>query len=74
MPLGMSAFKKISDFLIDEKIPIHQKEKVSVIESGGEIAWVVGLRIDNRFKQLSSTEPSFVAAVSDLSPDSAKKA
>lgn len=50
MPFGMSNFKKVSDFLIDQKISIVEKERVHVITSNGEIIWVVGLRIDNRFK------------------------
>jgi tRNA(Ile)-lysidine synthase len=49
-PLGMTGFKKVSDFLIDEKIPIHQKENTWLLCSGEKIVWVMGHRIDNRFK------------------------
>jgi tRNA(Ile)-lysidine synthase len=42
--------KKISDFLIDQKIPVSQKDSVTVLESDGEIIWVVGMRVDDRFK------------------------
>lgn len=48
-PLGMHHTKKISDFLIDEKVPRYQKEHVSVLESAGDIVWVVGHRISQRF-------------------------
>lgn len=54
-PLGMTHRKKISDFLIDEKIPVSEKSQVTVIESGGEVAWVVGYRIDDRFKVSDSS-------------------
>ncbi|MFY8037854.1 MAG: tRNA lysidine(34) synthetase TilS [Cyclobacteriaceae bacterium] len=55
VPLGMKNRKKISDFLIDEKISVAEKESVTVLESGGDIIWVVGYRIDDRFKV---TEPT----------------
>lgn len=49
-PLGMDHKRKISDFLIDNKVPVSDKNVVTVLESAGEIVWVVGYRIDNRFK------------------------
>ncbi len=55
IPLGMKNRKKISDFLIDEKVSVAEKESVTVLESSGEIMWVVGHRIDDRFKLVEST-------------------
>jgi tRNA(Ile)-lysidine synthase len=49
-PLGMEHKRKLSDFLIDNKVPVTEKDSITVLESAGEIAWVVGYRIDNRFK------------------------
>jgi tRNA(Ile)-lysidine synthase len=54
-PLGMKGFKKISDFLIDEKIPVHQKENTWLLCSGQKVIWVMGHRIDNRFKISEAT-------------------
>ncbi|BDD11037.1 tRNA(Ile)-lysidine synthase [Fulvitalea axinellae] len=54
-PLGMRGMKKLSDFMIDNKIPLNFKEQVSVLESDGDIIWVVGMRPDNRYKVTSST-------------------
>jgi len=49
-PLGMKHKKKISDYMIDTKIPVNLKKRYPVILSEGEVIWLAGLRIDDRYK------------------------
>ncbi len=56
MPLGMRQEKKLSDFLIDLKMPFNEKADVTVLESGGKILWVVGFRISEGFKVTPETQ------------------
>lgn len=51
VPLGLKGQKKVSDFLIDAKISIPDKERQGVLISGSDtIVWLAGRRIDDRFK------------------------
>jgi tRNA(Ile)-lysidine synthase len=63
-PLGMTGFKKVSDFLIDEKIPVHEKENTWLLCSGNKIAWIMNHRIDNRFKVTPQTQNVYKLEIS----------
>lgn len=54
-PLGMNKKKKISDFLVDQKVPMSEKKDLKVLTSNSSIVWVIGYRIDNRYKITSQT-------------------
>lgn len=56
-PIGMQGYKKLSDFFIDKKIPLHLKNSIPIIENAnGDIIWLAGLRQDNRYKITSNTK------------------
>jgi tRNA(Ile)-lysidine synthase len=50
VPLGMSGKKKLSDFMIDRKIPLTLKQHIPIFCCGAHIIWVGGYQIDDRFK------------------------
>jgi len=49
-PLGMTGAKRLGDFFTDAKVPRSERDRVPVVTSGDDIAWVVGHRPDDRFK------------------------
>jgi tRNA(Ile)-lysidine synthase len=49
-PLGMKGLKKVSDFFINEKYSIPEKENAWILASGDQLVWIVGKRLDDRFK------------------------
>ena len=56
VPYGMTGRKKVSDYLTDRKIPLPEKQRQFVLLSGEEIVWLVGRRIDDRYRLTSETE------------------
>lgn len=59
-PLGMKKKKKVSDYLVDRKMPVHMKDRVYVLQSGDKIACLVRERIDDRFRVTATTSRVYV--------------
>ena len=58
-PLGMRGKKKLSDFSLTEKFSSFEKENIWLLCSQGEIVWVVGHRMDERFKLVEPKAKKF---------------
>ena len=56
IPFGMCGRKKVGDYLTDCKVSPTQRNRQFVLESDGEIVWVVGRRTDDRFRVNDRTE------------------
>ena len=67
-PLGMGMKKKkISRYFIDQKIPLHDKEKIWILEQNKQIVWLAGYRLDERCK-IKSTSQQIVKIVFTPNP------
>jgi len=56
-PLGMKTRKKLSDFFINQKIPLHVKNEIPLLVNGNnEIIWIGGYRPDERYKVNKNTK------------------
>lgn len=56
-PLGMEGRKKLSDFFINKKISLFEKENIPLVVNGnGDILWIANYRMDNRYKITSNTK------------------
>lgn len=66
MPLGMNHHKKVSDMLIDMKVPVPDKKKVTVLQSGRDIIWLVGIRINENYKVTEKTRRVMKIALSQV--------
>ena len=59
-PLGMKGSKLLSDFFVDQKFTEYQKQSIWLLVSAdGDILWVVGYRMDDRFKIVNDTKTVF---------------
>ncbi len=70
VPLGMKSSVKLKDFFISLKIPREQRKSIPLLCSDGDIVWITGIRIDDRFKITDSTKKKLKIAVKPISQSS----
>ena len=63
-PLGMKGSKKVSDFLNEQKIQSFKKREQMVLLNQDRIVWVLGLRLDERFKVTPETKKVYQLCLS----------
>jgi tRNA(Ile)-lysidine synthase len=66
MPLGMKNRIKLKDFFISSKIPKEERRTIPLLLSDNEIIWIIGLRIDERFKITDETKQTVKATAIPL--------
>ena len=54
-PLGLGGTKSLQDLFVERRVPRRERDRIAVVESGGEIAWVAGLAMSERFKVTPAT-------------------
>ncbi len=55
-PLGANGSKKLKDFFIDSKVPLKDRDTIPIVTMLGQPIWIVGYRIDDRFRVSDTTE------------------
>jgi len=66
-PLGMKGKQKLSDFFIQQKVPLHKKDDIALLINGnGEIIWVAGYRPDERYKITAETKKVIIFEVNSI--------
>lgn len=63
-PLGLKGSKKVKDFFIDEKVDRLQRDRVPILTTtDNQIVWIVGYRLDDRFKVTQKTKRTCVLTI-----------
>lgn len=55
-PLGMDGSKKLSDLLVDEKVPRRLRSGVPVVRNGDSVVWVAGVRMSDEYRVETHTQ------------------
>jgi len=62
-PSGFGKRKKLQDFFVDNKIPRDERDAIPILVSGGEVIWIVGHRMDERFRAKEGTKRFLIVKI-----------
>ncbi|MGM0421004.1 MAG: tRNA lysidine(34) synthetase TilS [Bacillota bacterium] len=66
IPLNFNGTKKLKDFFIDAKSPVHIRNRIPIlVDALGRIIWIAGMRMDDRFKITAKTKRLLLAKYID---------
>jgi len=68
-PLGMKGKKKLSDFFGEQKLSSEEKFSTPIVESSGQVIWIAGQRLDDRFKITDSTTETYQLSINFVTED-----
>ena len=63
IPSGMKGKKKLSDYFVDNKFSLIEKKRCFVLCSNNDIVWIVGHRIDERYKFVDGEEKAYICRI-----------
>ncbi|QWV98994.1 tRNA lysidine(34) synthetase TilS [Geomonas nitrogeniifigens] len=67
-PLGMTGSQKVKELFINEKLPLHERSRVPLVFSEGEIVWVAGVRVAQKGRVTSTTGAVLRVEILDITP------
>lgn len=67
-PMGMTGSQKVKELFINEKLPPHERSRVPLILSGGEIVWVAGVRVGEKGRVTAATGAVLRAEILEITP------
>ncbi|MGE5591665.1 MAG: tRNA lysidine(34) synthetase TilS [Bacillota bacterium] len=66
-PLGSAESRRLKDFLMDERVPAPDRDRVPLVVAGDELAWVGGIRPADPFRVGESTRSTLHLRLEPLS-------
>ncbi|QXE92370.1 tRNA lysidine(34) synthetase TilS [Geomonas subterranea] len=67
-PLGMTGSQKVKELFINEKLPLHERSRVPLVFSAGEIVWVAGVRLGERGRVTPATGAVLRVEILEITP------